>query len=141
MKLSLKLTLILGAVVIGTMISAGWLSVSASERELEAQARQRAKETGEELAAAIQALPADAAETTIGEMLDRAWKRHRGLLESRYVCDDCGDTGGDKLEIKATLTEDKATVKRVKGDRKPAKARPPRMVKMLVKTDAGVPAW
>jgi signal transduction histidine kinase len=141
MKLSLKLTLVLGAVVIVTMAFAGWLSVSASERELEAQARQRARETGEELAAAIQGLPPDATETKIGEMLDRAWKRHRGLLESRYVCDDCGDTGGDKVEIKATLTDDRATVKRVKGDKKAGKGRPPRMVKVLIKTDAGVPTW
>jgi two-component system, NtrC family, sensor kinase len=141
MKLSLKLTLILGAVVIGTMIFAGWLSVSASERELEAQARQRAKETGEELAAAIQVLPPDAAETAIGEMLDRAWKRHRGLIEARYLCDDCGDTGGEKVEIKATLTEDKATVKRVKGEKKPGRARPPRTTKVLMKNDAGVPTW
>ena len=140
MKLSLKLTLVLGAVVIGTMISAGWLSVSATERGLEAEARQRAKETGEELAASIQGLPAVTAETTIAEMLDRAWKRHRSLVESRYLCDDCGDAGGDKVEIKATLTEDKATVKRVKGG-KPPRTRPPRMVKVLLKNDAGVASW
>jgi two-component system, NtrC family, sensor kinase len=141
MKLSLKLTLILGAMVIGTMTFAGWLMVNASERELEVQARQRAKETGEELAAAIQAMPADATETAIGDVLDRAWKRHRGLVESRYVCDDCGDTGGDKVEIRATITEDKATVKRVKGDKKPGRPRPPRMTKALMKNDAGVPTW
>jgi signal transduction histidine kinase len=139
MKLSLKLTLILGAVVIGTMTAAGWLSISATERELEAQARQRAKETGEELASAIQALPPDTAETAIVAILDRAWKRHRGIIESRYLCDNCGDTAGDKLEIKATLTEDKATVKRVKANHR-SRGRT-RMTRIQIKTDAGVSTW
>jgi signal transduction histidine kinase len=138
-SLSLKVALLLALAVGVTMFVATAVGVNITKREIESQVKQRALVATQDLAQDIERLAPEAGETAIKDAIDRALKRHRKLIdEVRYTCDEPADTGGDKVEMKITLAEDKPQVKRTKQPKKAPKPKPPKMVK--VRTDGGV-AW
>ncbi|HEY3351926.1 MAG TPA: HAMP domain-containing sensor histidine kinase [Polyangia bacterium] len=137
-SLSLKVALLLALAVGVTMFVATAVGVNITKREIESQVKQRALEATQDLAQEIERLPAEADEGRIKDVIDRALKRHRKLIdEVRYSCDEPADVGGDKVEMKVTLAEDRPQVKRTT---RPPRPRPPRMTKVQVRTDGGV-AW